>query len=81
MESQNASMGQIVTVSFTAFAISCAAFAASILFFIPVIGSAMQSLQLPDLLQQVIVMFLLFGIPIIGAFGGINIGMQLIEKQ
>ncbi|MEM7336264.1 MAG: hypothetical protein AAF490_29555 [Chloroflexota bacterium] len=79
MESQNSSLGQKLIVSFTAFSVSCAAFALSIIVLIPVIGGFMQSIQLPDLLQQLILMTLLFGLPIWAAFGGLNIGMKLIE--
>ena len=54
----------------TAFSCACAIFAAAIVLLIPLFGSIMQTLAVADLIQQLTVMLLLFGLPRSGRICG-----------
>ncbi|XAM00561.1 hypothetical protein OT109_04055 [Phycisphaeraceae bacterium D3-23] len=64
----------------TAFATSCAGFALSVLLLIPVLGTLLARLDAPALLQQVVVVLLLFGLPILAAIAGIELGEKIIRR-
>lgn len=68
-------------VSGTAFSCACATFALSAVLLIPVCGAVLQSIAAPPLIQHVVVLFLLFVLPIIGAFKGIGIGARLVSRR
>lgn len=71
---------ECVIVAGTAFSCSCAAFALSALFLVPVIGAILQSIDAPSLAQKGTVLFCLFGLPIVAAIKGINIGARFLER-
>lgn len=70
-------MNDKLIVVITSFSIACATFFASVLIFIPVIGSLLHHIGAPDLLQQLTVLALLFVLPVIGALFGINLGERI----
>lgn len=70
-------MNDKAIVVITSFSIACAAFFASVVLLIPLIGSLLIHLGAPALLQQLTVLALLFGVPIIGALFGIDLGSRL----
>ena len=61
-----------------AFSCACASFALAVFILIPVFGSFFQWIGATDLFQQGAVLFFLFGVPVIGAIGGIQLGDQAI---
>ena len=67
-----------LTVCGTSFACSCGAFVVSVLLLIPFVGAVMQAWQFPEVVQQVVVLFTLIGVPIIGALWGIKIGAEAV---
>lgn len=78
VHTSSSTLMQKAIVAGTAFACACAAFGLAILVLIPLFGSIMLSLNAPAILQQTVVMLLLFAFPVSGAFAGLNIGMNLI---
>lgn len=79
-EHQDSSLRDKIVVAGTAFCCSCASFGLSLLLLIPLLGTLLQAIAAPDIVQQSVVVFCLFGIPIAGAIGGIVIGDKLIQS-
>ena len=66
-------------VAMTAFSFSCAAFTLSVLLVVPVIGTILQAMQAPALIQQGAVLLCLFGLPIFAAIRGMDIGARFLD--
>lgn len=80
MSDERPTATECVIVAGTAFSCSCAAFALSAILLIPIIGGFLQSIAAPPLIQQGTVLFLLFGLPIVAAIKGIDIGARLLGQ-
>lgn len=62
----------------TSFACASAAFVLAAIFFVPLVGTALHSIEPPEWIQQVGLLLTLFGTPIVAASVGLGIGMRVI---
>ena len=81
MNDQPTSKTDCAIVAGTAFSCSCAAFALSALFLVPLIGTVLQSIDAHVLVQQGAVLFCLFVLPVVAAIKGIGVGARFVEPS
>ena len=72
---------QKLLVCVVSFSSACAGFALSLLVLIPVLGSLMLYLHIPALIQQSVILGLLFVPTIVAALMGINVADRIIESN
>jgi hypothetical protein len=64
-----------------AFSASCFAFVISTVLMVPVVGSLLQSINVPEVVSGFIVICILFGSPIAGAIFGVGISSKMISTE
>ena len=74
---RRSAFSESLVVCFTSFACACAAFVLSLLVMVPLLGTVMQSISLPEGLQIAVILAMLFGFPIAGALAGVTIGVRI----
>lgn len=77
----DSTLAEKLIVCGTAFAVSCAAFFASVLVAVPTTASCCEAVNSPESVTQTLILTEILTAPTIGAFVGIALGARIIFSQ
>lgn len=76
LSEEHSTPAQKAIVCGTAFCTSCTFFMLGVLLLLPLVDPLLGTIGVPELLAQAVVMFVIFGAPVLGAILGLHLGLR-----